>query len=141
MDQATNKIIPKVAPKAARGAMAGLALSALLGALGISAANIALPALAETFGATFARIQWVVLICLLAVTTVIVGVGQLGDIHGRRRVLTGGIVMFTVASAACAAALAVIGQRRRAEARTAGKIGKSGAARGRTPCKARPVSR
>ena len=41
---------------------------------------------------------------LLAITTLIVGIGRLGDMVGRRRLLLSGILLFTVASAACAAA-------------------------------------
>jgi MFS family permease len=76
----------------------------LLPSLGTSSANVALPALAEAFGATFQQIQWVVLAYLLATTTLIVTVGRLGDIAGRRRLLMAGIVLFTAASALCGAA-------------------------------------
>ena len=76
----------------------------LLAALGTSIANIALPTLATAFGASFAEVQWVVLAYLLAITTLIVGVGRLGDILGQRRLLLWGIALFTAASAACAAA-------------------------------------
>jgi MFS family permease len=88
----------------ARGAMAALALCTLLASLGTSSANIALPALAHTFDASFGQVQWVVLAYLLAVTTLIVSVGRLGDIAGRRRLLGGGIALFTLASLLCAVA-------------------------------------
>lgn len=88
----------------ARWALAGLSLTMLLSSLGTSIANIALPSLAVAFGASFQAIQWVVLAYLLAITTLIVGVGRLGDIVGRRKLLIGGIVLFTVASAVSAAA-------------------------------------
>lgn len=86
------------------GAMAGLALSALLAALGVSGANIALPEIAAAYGAGFAGTQWVVLAYLLSVTTLVVGAGQLGDRFGHRRVLTGGLLVFSLAAAGCAAA-------------------------------------
>lgn len=81
-----------------RWALGGLALSMLLSSLGTSIANIALPALAQAFGASFQAVQWIVLAYLLAVTTLIVGVGRLGDIFGRRRLLLAGISLFTAAS-------------------------------------------
>lgn len=84
-----------------RWALAGLALSMLLSSLGTSIANIALPALAQAFGASFQAVQWIVLAYLLAVTTLIVGVGRLGDIFGRRRLLLAGIALFTAASILC----------------------------------------
>ncbi|HEX8051854.1 MAG TPA: MFS transporter [Thermoleophilaceae bacterium] len=87
-----------------RGALAGLSLAVLLASLGTSIANVALPTLTQAFGASFQGAQWVVLAYLLASTTVIVSVGRLGDITGRRRLLVVGIAVFTVASALCAAA-------------------------------------
>jgi len=91
-------------PVTASGALAALALAMLLASLGTSIANVALPPLAEAFGASFQSVQWVVIAYLLAVTSLIVGVGKLGDLAGRRRVLLAGIATFTAASALCAAA-------------------------------------
>lgn len=79
-------------------ALASLGLCMLLPSLGTSIANVALPTLAERFGASFQQVQWVVLAYLLAITTLIVSVGRLGDIVGRRRLLLAGIFLFTAAS-------------------------------------------
>nr|WP_233410697.1 MFS transporter [Rugamonas sp. CCM 8940] len=87
-----------------RWALAGLALSMLLSALGTSIANVALPTLAQAFHATFQQVQWVVLAYLLAITSLIVSVGRLGDLVGRRRLLLGGIALFTLASVLCGVA-------------------------------------
>lgn len=92
------------APSAVRGALASLALAVLLSSLGTSIANVALPNLAQAFNAGFQQVQWIVLAYLLAITTLIVSVGRLGDIIGRRRLLLAGIFLFTVASLLCAAA-------------------------------------
>lgn len=83
----------------ARWALASLSLSMLLSSLGTSSANVALPTLAEAFDASFQQVQWVVLAYLLATTTLIVSVGRLGDLTGRRRLLLAGIGLFTLASA------------------------------------------
>jgi len=72
-----------------------------MSSLGTSIANVALPTLAQSFAATFAQVQWVVLAYLLASTTLVVSVGRLGDIIGRRQLLLAGIVFFTVSSFAC----------------------------------------
>ena len=88
-------------------ALASLSLSMLLSSLGTSIANVSLPTLAQAFNVTFQQVQWVVLAYLLAITTLIVSVGRLGDIFGRRRLLLGGIVLFTAASVLCAAAPAL----------------------------------
>lgn len=87
-----------------RGALGGLSLSILLSSLGTSIANVSLPVLADAFGAPFQHVQWVVLSYLLAITALVVSAGRLGDLVGRRRLLLGGIVLFTLASIACAAA-------------------------------------
>ncbi|HTD05196.1 MAG TPA: MFS transporter [Undibacterium sp.] len=87
-----------------RWALTGLALSMLLSSLGTSIANVGLPTLAQAFAASFQEVQWVVLAYLLAITTLIVSVGRLGDITGRRRLLLAGILLFTVASVLCGAA-------------------------------------
>jgi len=87
-----------------RGALVGLSLSMLLSSLGTSIANVGLPTLAEAFSASFQQVQWVVLAYLLAITALIVGVGRLGDLFGRRRLLMIGLSLFTVASILCALA-------------------------------------
>jgi MFS family permease len=46
--------------------------------------------------------QWVVIAYLLAITTLIVGAGRMGDLFGRRRILLSGIGIFTFASIVCA---------------------------------------
>ena len=86
---------------AARWAIASLSLSMLLSSLGTSIANVALPTLAHAFSASFQQVQWIVLAYLLAITTVIVSAGRLGDLLGRRRLLIGGIALFTLASVLC----------------------------------------
>ncbi|MDF9778222.1 MFS transporter [Pseudomonas baetica] len=87
-----------------RGALSGLSLSMLLSSLGTSIANVGLPTLAEAFSASFQAVQWVVLAYLLSITALIVSVGRLGDLMGRRRLLLIGIAVFTVASILCALA-------------------------------------
>jgi EmrB/QacA subfamily drug resistance transporter len=76
----------------------------LLSSLGTSIANVGLPTMAQAFDASFQDVQWIVLAYLLAITTLIVSVGRLGDITGRRRLLLAGVVVFTVASVLCGVA-------------------------------------
>lgn len=87
-----------------RWVLASLSLSMLMPSLDTSIANAGLPTLAEAFGASFQAVQWIVLAYLLAITTLIVSVGRLGDIVGRRRLLLAGIGLFTVASLLCGVA-------------------------------------
>ncbi len=89
------------------GGLAGLSLSVLLSSLGTSIANVGLPTLAQAFNASLYEVQWVVLSYLLAITTLIVSVGRLGDITGRRRLLLAGISVFAAASVLCGVAPAL----------------------------------
>ncbi|MEO7494476.1 MAG: MFS transporter [Massilia sp.] len=84
-----------------QGTLAALSLSMLLSALGTSSANVALPTLAHAFGAPFQQVQWVVLAYLLAITSLVVSAGRLGDLMGRRRLLVAGIASFAGASLLC----------------------------------------
>lgn len=90
--------------RATRLALASLCLAMLLSALGTSIANVALPTLTHAFNASFQAVQWVVLIYLLSMTTVVVSVGRLGDLWGRRYLLLIGLMLFTASSALCALA-------------------------------------
>ncbi len=84
-----------------RWVLLSLSLSMLLSSLGTSIANVGLPTLAHAFNASFQQVQWVVIAYLLAITTLIVSVGRLGDVMGRRRLMLVGIGLFTVASGLC----------------------------------------
>jgi len=92
---------PAVAPAGASWALASLALAMLMASLGTSIANVALPDLVQAFGSSFNAVQWVMLAYLLAVTTLAVSVGRLGDLFGRRRLMLAGVSMFTAASVVC----------------------------------------
>ncbi|MBY5640072.1 MFS transporter [Rhizobium leguminosarum] len=98
-----SEAIAEQAPSV-RWALASLSLSMLLPSLGTSIANVGLPSLAQAFDAAFQDVQWIVLAYLLAITTLIVSVGRLGDITGRRRLLLIGILLFTLASVLCGVA-------------------------------------
>src|SRR3954464_8692429 len=89
---------------AVRWALASLSLSMLMPSLDTSIANVGLPTLAHAFTASFQDVQWIVLAYLLAITALIVSVGRLGDIIGRRRLLLAGICLFTLASLSCGVA-------------------------------------
>ena len=91
-------------PATVQWALASLSLPMLMSSLDTSIANVALPTLAHAFAASFQAVQWIVLAYLLAITTLIVGVGRFGDLIGRRRLLLAGISLFTVASVACGVA-------------------------------------
>ncbi|TPI19853.1 MFS transporter [Mesorhizobium sp. B4-1-1] len=86
------------------GALASLSLAMLVSSLATSIANVALPTLSLAFVASFAAVQWVVLAYLLTITALIVSVGRLGDLVGRRPLLIVGLALFSAASFAAALA-------------------------------------
>lgn len=98
--QTPGKSVP-AATSGERRALLSLSMSMLLSSLGTSIANVALPTLTEVFSASFQQVQWVVLSYLLTITTLIVSAGRLGDMFGRRRLLLGGVGLFTLASLLC----------------------------------------
>jgi EmrB/QacA subfamily drug resistance transporter len=66
--------------------------------------NVAAPAMQRDLGATPSDVQWVLTAYLLAYATGLISGGRIGDYYGRRRAFRGGLLLFTAASAACAAA-------------------------------------
>ncbi len=83
-----------------RYALIGLSLTMLMPSLATSTANVALPDLARSFAASFQAVQWIVISYLLTITALIVAVGRLGDIVGRRRLLLVGTAVFAMGSLA-----------------------------------------
>ncbi|HSO97633.1 MAG TPA: MFS transporter [Solirubrobacteraceae bacterium] len=66
--------------------------------------NVALPAIRASLHGSLAQQQWVVEAYLLMLASLLLVGGSLGDLLGRRRVFTAGLVGFGVCSALCAAA-------------------------------------
>lgn len=66
--------------------------------------NVALPRIADEFGASMAGLQWTVNAYTLTLAGLILLGGSLGDRYGRRRVFLIGVVWFAAASALCGAA-------------------------------------
>ncbi|MBW8732052.1 MAG: MFS transporter [Terrabacter sp.] len=63
--------------------------------------NVALVRIGEELGASLAELQWITNGYLLALASLILLGGSLGDRFGRRRIFVIGVVWFTLASAAC----------------------------------------
>ena len=64
--------------------------------------NVALRTIGSDLGASLAQLQWVVNGYLLALASLVLVGGALGDRFGRRRVYLVGVSWFLVASALCA---------------------------------------
>jgi EmrB/QacA subfamily drug resistance transporter len=81
--------------------MAGLMVSLFVAAMDSTVVGTALPTIARDLG-SFQLYPWIVAGYLITATTTVPLWGRLADLHGRRRVLLVGIVVFVVASALCA---------------------------------------
>jgi EmrB/QacA subfamily drug resistance transporter len=94
----------RAAARDPRWALVVAILGSSMGFLDGTVVNVALPVMQRELGATVAGVQWIVeAYALLLASLVLVG-GALGDRLGRRRVFSGGVVLFAVASVGCAVA-------------------------------------
>src|SRR5271170_1973457 len=82
-------------------ALVVVCLAQLMIVLDTTIVNVALPAIQRDLHFTQANLTWVVNAFLVTFGSFLLLAGRLGDLLGRKRVLLGGIVLFTTASALC----------------------------------------
>ncbi len=85
----------------ARGVLATTILGSGMAMLDGSVVNVALPRIGAELGASVAGLQWILDGYLLALASLILVAGSLGDRYGRRRVFLVGVVWFGTASVLC----------------------------------------
>jgi EmrB/QacA subfamily drug resistance transporter len=69
-----------------------------------SIVNVALPTIMADFSVTLSTVEWVPMIYLLTISSLLLSFGRLSDIRGRRWVYTWGLVIFSTGSLCCALA-------------------------------------
>ncbi len=82
-------------------AMLGIGLGVLMSTLDSSIVNVSLPTLVAQLHTDFATIQWIILSYLLVITSLMLGVARLGDMHGKKKLYTAGLALFTFGSLLC----------------------------------------
>ncbi|MCJ7833460.1 MAG: DHA2 family efflux MFS transporter permease subunit, partial [Deltaproteobacteria bacterium] len=82
--------------------MATVALGTMMGAMDASITNISFPILTKTFGVSVTTIVWVSLAYILASTSLMLILGRVGDLLGRKRIYIVGTLIFTIGLALCA---------------------------------------
>jgi len=73
-------------------------LAGFLTPFDLSAVNIALPTLANEFSMDAVTLSWVATAYLLASAVFLVPFGRIADIHGRKKIFSAGLMVFTFAS-------------------------------------------
>ena len=87
--------------------MLAIAMGIFLGTIDGSIVNVALPTLVRDLDTTFPVVQWVVLAYLLTLATLVLGIGRLGDIVGKKVIYSSGFAVFTLGSVLCGLAPSV----------------------------------
>jgi len=81
--------------------LAAVGMGVFLATIDGSIVNVSLPTMEKSFQTDFALVQWVVLAYLLTVTTLMLGIGRLADIYGKKPIYTTGFIIFTIGSVLC----------------------------------------
>jgi len=67
-----------------------------------SIVNVALPTLTDFFKTDITTIEWVVMAYLVTITSLLLSLGRISDMIGRKIMFAGGLAVFTVGSGLCA---------------------------------------
>lgn len=67
-----------------------------------SIVNVALPTLTDYFKTDITTIEWVVMAYLLTITSLLLSLGRISDMIGRKIIFAGGLAVFTLGSGLCA---------------------------------------
>lgn len=81
--------------------MAAVTMGILLATIDSSIVNIALPTLVRELNTNFSTIQWVVLVYLLTLVTLLLSIGRLADMIGKKPIYLTGFIIFTIGSMLC----------------------------------------
>lgn len=82
-------------------AMFVVSIGVFMATLDGSIVNIALPTLTKYFNTDISTIVWVILSYMLTITALLLTLGRLSDMYGKKPVFAGGIAIFTIGSALC----------------------------------------
>jgi EmrB/QacA subfamily drug resistance transporter len=83
-------------------AMAVVWIGIFMATLDGSIVNVALPTLTDVFKTDITTIGWVVMAYLLTITTLLLSLGRISDMIGRKIIFAGGLAIFTLGSGLCA---------------------------------------
>lgn len=84
--------------------LVGVGIASFLGCIDLTIVNTALPAIRAEFDIGMTQLQWVITAFIIALSSLMVTVGRIADLYGRRRLLYAGLAVFGAASLAAALA-------------------------------------
>lgn len=76
----------------------GVSIASFMGCLDFTIVNTALPAIQSALNTSVNQLQWIINIFILALSTMMVIMGRLADMYGRRKLLYIGVVVFGLSS-------------------------------------------
>jgi EmrB/QacA subfamily drug resistance transporter len=83
-------------------AMAVVWIGIFMATLDGSIVNVALPTLTDFFKTDITTIEWVVMAYLVTITSLLLSLGRISDMIGRKIIFAGGLAVFTLGSGLCA---------------------------------------
>lgn len=83
-------------------ALLAVAIGTFMATLDSSIVNVTLPTLSRYFKVEITTVEWVTMVYLLTVTGLLLSVGRMADMSGRKRIYNIGFVIFTLGSLLCA---------------------------------------
>jgi EmrB/QacA subfamily drug resistance transporter len=86
---------------------AAIGIGTFMSALDGSVVNTILPVIRTFFSSDIAAVEWVVVIYLLVVSSLLLTFGRLGDLRGQKNIYVSGFLIFLAASALCGLAPSV----------------------------------
>src|SRR5258708_650385 len=88
--------------------LAIVAVGVFMATLDTSIVNISLPTIAHYFGVPLnGAIEWVIIAYLVVIAGVLLTVGRLADLIGRKPIWVAGLIIFTTGSAICGASVSL----------------------------------
>jgi len=85
-------------------ALSILLLASFMNLIDVSIVNVALPSMQHGLKATSSQLEWVVAAYVLSLAILLLPLGRLGDIAGRKGIFLAGVLFFTAASGLCGVA-------------------------------------
>ncbi|QBF27273.1 MFS transporter [Pseudomonas tructae] len=94
MDQATDQSLPT----SCYAVLAAICLAALVLPLSFTGGAVATPAIGKAFNAEPSSLTWITNAFMLSFGSLLMAAGTLSDIYGRKRLFTGGLLLFVIVS-------------------------------------------